>query len=48
MSLVILPFDYVLVLITDSIGKELQKELSIKFSLSTLCIHAGGVEVWLL
>jgi hypothetical protein len=45
---VILPFDYVLVLITDSIGKELQKEVNIKFSLSMLCRHAGGVEVWLL
>ena len=45
---VILPFDYVLDLITESVGKELQKELNIRFSLSTLCRHAGGVEVWLL
>jgi hypothetical protein len=42
---VILPFDYMLALITDSIGKELQKELDIKFSLLTLYRHAGGVEV---
>ena len=38
---VILPFEHVLVLITDSIRKELQKELNIKFFLFTLCRHAG-------
>jgi len=47
-SSVTIPFDYVLVLITNNIGKELREELNIKFSLSTLCRHAGGVEVWLL
>jgi len=45
---VLLPFDYVLVLITDSTGKEVQKEKILSFPCPCYEGMQGGIQVWLL